>query len=341
MLVAIGLLRASNRYLVDVANGHATIFLPRFVEELTGSLSFGACLPLLFIALRRMPRTWWAHALVFSLLSLVQTSLMIASRQVVFRLLDLASWAYPPNVWRYLMEVPTQLFFYAVIVAGVWLFDRYREGQARELRNAQLESALSEARLEALRLQINPHFLFNTLNAVSELMYERPRAADEMLARVGALLRATLAATGQEHSLREEGQLLELYLDIQRARFADGLDAELAIDEGVAGVRVPFLVLQPLVENAIEHGGVGDARFVRIDARRDGTRAVVTVRDGGGRGDAVAMEATPRAGHGIGLGNVAARLRHLHGDAAGVRLDAAATGSVVTVWLPAREATPP
>ncbi|UPG96641.1 sensor histidine kinase [Luteibacter aegosomatissinici] len=337
LLVLIGLLRASNRFLIDVANGHATPFVPPLIEELTGSLSFGACLPLLFAALRRIPRSPWAHAGVFIALSVAQTTLMIASRQVVFRLVGLPGRAYGITVWRYLMEVPTQLFFYAVIVVGVWLFDRYREGREREVRNAQLESALSEARLEALRLQLNPHFLFNTLNAVSELMYERPRVADEMLARVGELLRATLAAAGQEHALREEWRLLDLYLDIQRARFGAGLDADLVADEGLADVRVPFLILQPLVENAIEHGGVGDARFVRVAAVSDGGRAVITVRDGGGGGGGGSV----RPGHGIGMGNVQARLRHLYGDEAGVQRDAAGTGSVVTLWLPIRRGDAP
>ena len=330
LLVAIGLLRATNRYLVDVANHQPSLFLPKLVEELTGALSFGAFLPVLFLVLRRMRWTWFNHAATFIALSLGQTSLMIATRQVAFRLLDKADFAYRPSVWRYLMEMPTQLFFYVVIVAGVWLFDRYREGQARELRAAQLESALSEARLEALRLQLNPHFLFNTLNAVSEVMYERPRVADEMLSRIGELLRATLSATAQEHRLSDEWCLVSLYMDIQRVRFGDGLDAQVHGDPSLDELRVPFLLLQPLIENAIEHGGAGEQRQVRVEASREAGRLTLSVRDfGGGAGT--------HAGHGIGLGNVGARLRHLYGDEAGVRLDpVAAGGSVVTVWLPAR-----
>jgi LytS/YehU family sensor histidine kinase len=189
---------------------------------------------------------------------------------------------------------------------------------------------LSEARLEALRLQLNPHFLFNTLNAVSELMYERPRVADEMLSRIGELLRATLSAKAQEHSLSEEWRLVSLYTDIQRARFGEGLNVELDNDPSLDDLRVPFLLLQPLVENAIEHGGSGDDRRVRVDATRQAGRLTVRVRDAGGAG-------AVRAGHGIGLGNVDARLRHLYGDDAGVRLEPVAEGgSVVTVWLPAR-----
>lgn len=329
VLVAIGVLRAINRYLIDVANDHVTLFVPKLIEELTGSLSFGAFLPVLFIALRRMPPTWYAHLGLFAALSVAQTSLMIGLRWVVFGIARLPGYAYPPTVWRYLMEVPTQLFFYVMIAIGLWLFDRYREGKARELRAAQLESALSEARLEALRLQLNPHFLFNALNAVSELLYDRPRVADEMLSRIGELLRSTLAATAQEHRLADEWRLLSLYLDIQRARFGEGLDAVVQADHALDDLRVPFLILQPLVENAIEHGGAGDDRRVRIDATRESGRVMVRIRDAGG-GEA-------RAGHGIGLRNVDARLHHLYGDDAGVRLDPVPDGgSLVTLWLPAR-----
>ena len=330
LLVVIGALRALNRYLVDVANGHPSVFVPKLIEELTGSLSFGAFLPPVFMALRKIRgRAWLWHVAVFAGLAVAQTSLMIAMRQLVFGLANLPGYAYPVTPWRYLMEMPTQLFFYAMIAIGLWLFDRYREGRERELRAAQLESALSEARLEALRLQLNPHFLFNTLNAVSELMYDRPAVADEMLSRIGSLLRATLSAGTQEHRLAEEWSLLALYMDIQRARFGEGLDARVHSDPSLDDLRIPFLLLQPLVENAIEHGGQGDRRLVRVDASRDESRLTLRIRDGGG--------GVARAGHGIGLGNVGARLRHLYGDEAGVRLEPVPEGgSVVTVWLPAR-----
>jgi sensor histidine kinase YesM len=199
-----------------------------------------------------------------------------------------------------------------------------------EIRQREkLEGQASTAQLAMLRYQLNPHFLFNTLNAVSELMYDRPAAADEMLSRIGALLRATLSAGAQEHRLADEWKLLALYMDIQHARFGEGLDARVDGDPALDDLRIPFLLLQPLVENAIEHGGQGDRRLVRVDAAREAQRLVLRVRDGGG--------GVARAGHGIGLGNVGARLRHLYGDEAGVRLEPAPEGgSVVTVWLPAR-----
>jgi len=201
--------------------------------------------------------------------------------------------------------------------------------QRAEIEARMAKQLAAEAELNALKMQINPHFLFNTLNAVSELMYDRPAVADEMLSRIGSLLRATLSAGAQEHRLADEWKLLALYMDIQRARFGAGLDADVQGDAALDDLRIPFLLLQPLVENAIEHGGQGDRRLVRVEAGRDANRLTVKVRDGGG--------GVARAGHGIGLGNVEARLRHLYGDEAGVRLEPLPEGgSVVTVWLPAR-----
>jgi two-component system, LytTR family, sensor kinase len=260
-------------------------------------------------------------------LSVLHTSLMWGSRVLLFQLAGLGAYHYGATSWRYLMEFPSDVFYYLLIVAALWLFDRYRQAQQRELRTVQLESALSEARLDTLRLQLNPHFLFNTLNAVSAIMYEHPRAADEMLARIGDLLRATLNAKGQEHVLAEEWRLLELYLDIQRARFGEELIVRIHADPALAGFCVPFLVLQPLVENAIEHAG-GAVRQVDIDAQQIEGRLEFRIgNDGTG-------ERTHR-GHGIGLSNIEARLHHLYGDAAGVRLECReGQGARVRLWLP-------
>jgi two-component system, LytTR family, sensor kinase len=339
LLVAIGLLRASNRYLIDIANHVPSLFVPKLIDELTGSLSFGVFLPVLFIVLRRiarmalLPARLLGHLGLFLLLSAAQTSLMLALRLVVFPLAGYAQFATLPTGWRYLMEMPTQLFFYAVIALGLWLFDRYREGQVRELRAAQLESALSDARLEALRLQLNPHFLFNTLNAVSELMYERPQVADEMLSRIGELLRATLSATAQEHRLADEWQLLSLYLDIQRARFGSGLDASVEGDAALDDLHVPFLILQPLVENAIKHGisKLSAGGYIEVTATRQGERVIISVRD---NGPEVSLDKPPSP-HSLGLRNTRARLTALYGPEQSLTLRQADGGGLIAeVSLP-------
>jgi signal transduction histidine kinase len=343
VVVLIGVLDALHRYLNDVANGVASAaFGPKLVEEMTGSLSFGVLVPLLIVAfrrIRRLPDRWRrlaCHALLLCVISALHTSFMWGSRIALFRWLGYGHYDYGMMSWRYLMEFPSDVFYYLLLAFVLWLADRYRQAQARELRAVQLESALSEARLDALRLQLNPHFLFNTLNAVSSIMYERPRVADEMLARIGELLRATLGAREQEHALTDEWTLLELYLDIQRARFGDQLVVRMVADASLGAARVPFLVLQPIVENAIEHGGGDAVRRVDVKAERCGQRLELSVRDGG-QG---AASSTHR-GHGIGLSNIEARLRHLYGDAAGLRLERSeGHGTCVSLWLPYAEDRP-
>jgi len=338
VVTLIGLLNALHRYLNNVADRLPASFAYNLIEELTGSLSFGLMMPVLFAAIRRIRQVtqgwkrYACHVLLVLLLSVLHTSLSWGSRIWLFRLAGFGHYDYGVMSWRYLMEFPSDVFYYLLVAVVLWLVDRYRAAQQRELRAAQLESALSEARLDALRLQLNPHFLFNTLNAISSIMYERPRVADEMLARIGELLRATLSAKVQEHALSEEWRLLALYLDIQRARFGEQLVADIDADPVLAKAQVPFLVLQPLVENAIEHGG-GDLRRVQVAAlRRDGQLELRV-------SNPVAAEGVhTHQGHGIGLSNIEARLKHLYGGDAGLRLERdEGGGASVRLWLPYHE----
>lgn len=337
LCTAMGLLNANHFYLNEAANGRSGIFLPRLVDELTGAWTAGALILLLVVVMRRirqLPFRRQRYACHLGLLlaySLLHTSLIWATRLVAFPLLGLGHYDYGVMSWRYPMEFPSDVIGYVLTACVTWLADHYRANRARELHAAQLESSLADARLEALRLQLNPHFLFNALNAVSAIMYEQPRAADEMLARIGDLLRATLQAQAQEHRLADELQLLGLYLDIQRARFGDRLQVHLDIAPGLGALQVPFLVLQPLVENAIEHAGGASGHRVDIQASA-GRQLQLRVRnqDGGpGKG--------AHHGHGIGLSNILARLQHLYGDQAGLTLEGAPHGGTqVRLWLPLR-----
>ncbi|WP_049623005.1 sensor histidine kinase [Frateuria defendens] len=339
---ALGLLNAYHFYLNGAANGRHDLLLPRLVEELTGAWSAGLLMLPLTSALRRLriePRRMRRYAGYLALLplfSVLHTSLMWASRTLAFPQLGLGSYHYGVMPWRYAMEFPSDVIVYVLTACLVWLLDHYRASRARELRAAQLESALADARLEALRLQLNPHFLFNALNAVSATMYEQPRAADEMLARIGDLLRATLQADTQEHTLADELRLLALYLDIQRARFGDRLQVRVDIAPGLDAARVPFLVLQPLVENAIEHAG-GSTRH-RLGIHAAIHRGVLELRVR----NQDAATGTAHRGHGIGLGNTQARLLHLYGGDAGLALEALEDGSTqARLWLPRRGAAVP
>jgi two-component system sensor histidine kinase AlgZ len=187
----------------------------------------------------------------------------------------------------------------------------YLSLQRTRLRLAQALADARDAELRALRLQVNPHFLFNTLNAVSALVAAGAnRDANRMLARVSDFLRATLAHDGRhEHTLAEELALTEAYLDIEKARLGERLQLAMHAGPDLLDAAVPYLMLQPLVENAVRHGIAPMAAPGRIDIRVDRAddRLCVDVRNDG------AQPAT--RGGGIGLANVANRLRHLYGDA--------------------------
>jgi two-component system sensor histidine kinase AlgZ len=187
----------------------------------------------------------------------------------------------------------------------------YLSLQRTRLRLAQALADARDAELRALRLQVNPHFLFNTLNAISALVAAGAnREANRMLASVSDFLRATLAHDGRhEHTLAEELALTEAYLDIEKARLGERLQLTMNAGPDLLDAYVPYLMLQPLVENAVRHGIAPLAAPGRVDIRvaRTGANLHVDVRNDGAR-PAVHKD-------GIGLANVAGRLRHLYGDA--------------------------
>lgn len=227
------------------------------------------------------------------------------------------------------------LFVVYWAIVGVYSAFRWHDAWRLEtLTTARLEADLSRAQLDALRAQLNPHFLFNSLNSVMALIDRDPRAAQQMLVRLADLLRSTLALqTVQEVPLRAELDLVSQYLAIEEIRFADRLRVEFCVDEGVTGALVPALVLQPLVENAVVHGIAYVARPGRIvvGAARRGTSLVLTVRDNG-PGPAVPSK---RAGAQIGVANLRARVERLYGAGAGLVLaEAEGGGCLATVVLP-------
>ena len=221
---------------------------------------------------------------------------------------------------------------YWTIVAFLQTLDYYRKYRERELRASQMEAQLARAELQALRVQLHPHFLFNALNSISALMYSDVDAADSMLTRLSALLRSRLAdSSAQEVPLGEELESLEKYLDIERIRFADRLKVRTTIPPDTVNALVPNLVLQPLVENAIRHGIAQReaAGLIEINALRENGSLHLEVRDNG-----------PGFSHqlsssGIGLSNTRERLRCLYGEAQSLELrNAAGGGAVVEVIIP-------
>ena len=195
------------------------------------------------------------------------------------------------------------------IVLAVEYYSRVRE---QEVHAAQLNAQLADARLEALAAQLHPHFLFNTLQGISTLIHRDPAAADTMLAQVSELLRRTLRRErSHEIPLREEIELLRLYLGIVERRFADRLTVTIDVPEELGDALVPHFILQPIVENALNHGVArrAGAGAVHITAERLGDDLVIAVMDDG---PASAAPEAP-AGDGIGLSNTRRRLAQLYG----------------------------
>jgi LytS/YehU family sensor histidine kinase len=256
------------------------------------------------------------------------------------------------QLWDTTMSSRALAFMYATknLVIGVLVYgglvslshgiEYYRRFKERELRATQLAAQLSKAELEVLKMQLQPHFLFNTLHAISALIRPDPDAADRIITRLGDLLRMSLQSNGtQEVPLRQELEFVEKYADIQRTRFRDRLAIRIEADPAALDALVPSLILQPLVENSIRHGVEEREQpaSIAVNAERRGDRLLLSVADNGpGFPDYVL---TPVPGRGLGLVNTRARLLALYGDAG--RLEVAAApggGALVTLDLPFRSA---
>jgi len=241
---------------------------------------------------------------------------------------------------QWLMQIDLAVFTYFVIVAIVhavdyhrWYQERLDESHRLELRTAQLETQLATAQLQMLKMQLQPHFLFNTLHAIAELVHEDPQAADRMVAGLGSLLRISLESAGRQMvTLREELEFLEAYLSIEQVRFRERLSVAVEIDPHALDARVPHLLLQPLVENAIRHGVAPRmaAGRVTVTARRENGRVEIEVADNG-RG---LPNGVPGA-EGVGLRNTRARLEQLYGKEYRLELtNGTAGGAVARLALP-------
>jgi len=212
----------------------------------------------------------------------------------------------------YLNNVDWEMMTYCAIVGITHAVDYRRAAVEREVQAAHLETRLVEARLEVLQHQLHPHFLFNTLHGISTLMHRDINAAETMITLLADLLRASLATRTQEIPLKDELDLLRKYLDIERIRFGDRLTLTYDIDAETLDARVPSFLLQPLVENAIEHGIAPMSRpgSVAVHARREGDSLWLEIRDNGVGLSRDALDALQK---GIGLSNTRSRLRHLYG----------------------------
>ena len=203
------------------------------------------------------------------------------------------------------------LQWYAVVVGIRYALDYYRAFRDRELLASRLETQLAQSRLAALQMQIHPHFLFNVLNTIAEVMHHDVRLADRMMSQLGDLLRATFERPSTDTvPLRSEIQFLRAYLELEAARFPDRLTVDIRVSPGAERAEVPSFILQPLVENAVRHGVARSRHPGRVEIRAEacGDRLHVEVNDNGA---GLAEKTGGRAG--VGLANVSARLAQLYG----------------------------
>ena len=234
------------------------------------------------------------------------------------------------------LELPVHLFIYWAILGGTLLLQYYRRLRERELAAMRLSAQLADARMQALRMQLNPHFLFNALNSIAMLVRDAKReAAVDTLEALSDLLRYVLDDSAhQEVPLKRELEFIERYLAMEKIRFQDRLEVRTEIAGDTLDSLVPNLVLQPIVENAIRHGIESRARptTVTLRASTDGQALRLCICDDGPgfRGTAGAL-----GGPGVGIANTRRRLVQLYGDRASLTVeDASPTGARVTMTLP-------
>jgi len=227
-----------------------------------------------------------------------------------------------------------QLLVYFAVLATGFAREFFLRDRRRQQHAVHLQAQLAEARLDALRMQINPHFLFNTLHAVSALVERDPGGVRRMISRLSELLRHTIDSHAtDEVPLREELAFLRRYIEIMEIRFQGRLRVDTAVDDATLDALVPNLILQPIVENALEHGvnrAAGEGQ-ITISARRDGDRLILSVRD---NGPGIGAENES----GVGLANTRARLEQLYGDRAMLTLrNAEGGGTLAEITLPHHE----
>ena len=218
-------------------------------------------------------------------------------------------------------------------------FSHYRLSQDRERKTAELASRLAQAKLQALRLQLQPHFLFNALNAIATLVHKDPHRADDMIANLSDLLRASLETTAQEIPLRQELKILDHYLEMERMRLGDRLIVRNQLRSETLELLVPPLILQPIAENAVRHGIEPRlaAGTLTLESFRLKDRLVIRVADDG---KGIQPKTGGEAREGIGLANTRARLEELYGSRAAVSIESSPeTGTVVQLEIPVTTAS--
>jgi len=330
--------KASHEYFSHLAENYPLRFIYPLVWELTGHASTLLLIAPIYLFIRRFPikrpHAWaWTilHVAASLGFSVINTTVFYEARLRIYDWFNLGTYGYGNVYYRYLFEFQVFLFLYWSFYGALALYAYVAENRERELRTARLEAELNQARLDVLKTQINPHFLFNTLNTISSVMYENVTAADRMISLLSQMLRRTLDRADQQVvPLSDDIELLELYLEIMRARFGDRLSTRIEVAESARNALVPSFLLQPLVENSLKFNRAAGAQVaaVRLRAARQGSRLELQIEDNG-------PGLPPDFRPGTGLSNVNRRLEHLYGSEHDVKLENRPEGGLrVTIRIP-------
>jgi LytS/YehU family sensor histidine kinase len=298
--------------------------------------------PLIFLLARRfeLRKHFPRNVLIHLGASVVLSGFVISAASPLVWYLGYPNLARNPTLailWRnnafsaYYFHQGLTIYWTTLVVAHALYY--YRGLRKREAETARLTAQLAQAQLQALKMQIHPHFLFNTLNSIAALLHKDVEAADRMIARLGDFLRLTLKSSdAQTVDFEQELEFLKCYLDIEHIRFQDRLTVEMDIDPHALKATVPNLILQPIVENAVRHGVARQTSHghITIRARREGERLIMTVADNG-----PGLKAQSN-GSGIGISNTRARLEQFYGSDFSFQIaNSTERGASVTLDVPA------
>jgi len=340
----LGLSFAARSYLSALQNNTEVSWKGTLSAYLVDFYLWGLVSPLIFWLAKRfelwryLPRNILIHAVLSCIFSFV----VLAVTAPVFWYLGYPNLARTPTLGSmfratalsvYYLHTGITIYWTTLIVAHASHY--YRRVREEETRAAQLATQLAQAQLRALEMQIHPHFLFNTLNSIAALLHKDVEAADRMIARLGDFLRLTLKRSDDQIiDLAQELEFLKCYLDIERTRFHDRLVVEMDVEPQSLEVKVPNLLLQPIVENAIRHGIARQLNSgkISIRAHTERDRLIMQVED---NGPGLKSNGNSASSSGIGLSNTRARLKQFYGDDFRLEIaNSSGRGVLVTVDIP-------
>lgn len=328
-------------YMMSYAEKQPIRYAQGFLVQASACYLWALATPLVLWLSRRfrIDRSNWIRRVFLHLvISLVLVSSLIALHFVVYMLLiGRAGQIAPIRLFSYVYyNLDRWLLVYWFILLMSHAFNYYNSYRKGELKASQLHTQLVQSQLEALKMQVHPHFLFNTLHSISALLSKDTDGARKMITRLGDFLRLTLENSGSmEVTLQQEIEFLNGYLEIERIRFQDRLTTDIQVDPEVLDARVPNLILQPIVENAMRHA-IGNSTSGRVEITAVPRNGVVRIEvKDNGPGIQVDRTREARRGRGLGLANTRARLAGLYGDAASFELTNDPSGGlVVTLEIP-------